>query len=316
MTRISGSRSRPPAHAIAPWTSCAKPRCPIAAAPRSDWEILAHLDEREALARISREDQQYVRVLSYDFRGPPKLAARTHEAFMQSIRVPAGYSVSDEYFDWQDDQSGKGLWRVFGMGLALVLLTVAMVFDSAWGAGMVFLSLPLALAGVVVAFWATGSAVTREAAVGVILVVGLAVHQAILLVDGVLVHRRRTGAGAADVGAHGRARVPAGPAATVLAASARPRRHDHPDHLHHPRQSHSARRGRRGATISSGRSHSRRRVALSPARSARCSCSRRCWCDGASQRTLVGANAPQGPFRTGCPRAPEASAGGAPIRYD
>jgi len=147
---------------------------------------LATLDEREALARISREDQQYVRILSYDFRGPPKLANRTHQAFMRSIGVPAGYTVSDEYFGWQDDQSGQGLWRVFAVGLLLVLLTVAMVFDSAWGAGMVFLSLPIALAGVVVAFWATGSAFTREAAVGVILVVGLAVHQAILLVDGVL----------------------------------------------------------------------------------------------------------------------------------
>src|SRR5690606_14602622 len=41
-------------------------------------------------------------------------------------------------------------------------------------------------AGVVVACWATGPAFTREAAVGVILVIGLAVNQAILLVDGVL----------------------------------------------------------------------------------------------------------------------------------
>ncbi len=147
---------------------------------------VATVSEREALARISREDQQYVRILSYDFRGPAKLANRTHEAFMRSISVPAGYTVSDEYFGWVDDQSQQGLWLVFAVGLALVVLSVAMVFDSAWGAAMVFLSLPIALAGVVVAFWATGTAFTREAAVGVILVIGLAVNQAILLVDGVL----------------------------------------------------------------------------------------------------------------------------------
>lgn len=151
---------------------------------------VAALEEREALSRISREDQQYVRVLSYDFRGPAKLANRTHEAFMRSISVPAGYTVSDEYFGWEDDRSQQGLWLVFAVGLALVLLTVAMVFDSAWGALMVFLSLPIALAGVVVAFWAAHAAFTREAAVGVILVVGLAAHQAILLVDGVLQRRR------------------------------------------------------------------------------------------------------------------------------
>lgn len=154
---------------------------------------LARIDEREALARISRENQQYVRVVSYEFRGPQKLANRTHEAFMKSIAVPAGYTVSDEYFGWQDDESQKGLWLVFAVGLALVVLTVAMVFDSVWGSAMVFLSLPIALGGVIAAFWITKSAFTREAAVGVILVIGLAVNQSILLVDGVLQRVRAAG---------------------------------------------------------------------------------------------------------------------------
>jgi hydrophobic/amphiphilic exporter-1 (mainly G- bacteria), HAE1 family len=160
---------------------------------------LARVSEQQALARISREDQQYVRILSYEFRGPQKLANRTHQAFMRSITVPAGYSVSDEYFGWEDDQSGKGLWLVFGVGLILVILSVALVFDSSWAAIMVFLSLPIALGGVVAAFWLSGTAFTREAAVGVILVVGLAVNQVILLVHGVLERcppgsgRRRSG---------------------------------------------------------------------------------------------------------------------------
>jgi HAE1 family hydrophobic/amphiphilic exporter-1 len=55
---------------------------------------------------------------------------------------------------------------------------------------MIFLSLPLALAGVAGIFWATRHAFTREAAVGVILVVGLAVNQSILLVDAALERRK------------------------------------------------------------------------------------------------------------------------------
>ena len=152
---------------------------------------LAQVTEREGLSAINREDQQYVRILSYDFRGPQKLANRIHKAFMASISVPAGYSVGDEKFEWEDDQSDKGLWLVFAIGVTLVVLVVASVFDSTWAAAMVFLSLPLALAGVAGLFWVTGTAFSREAAVGVILVVGLAVHQAILLVHGVLVRRRR-----------------------------------------------------------------------------------------------------------------------------
>ncbi|MDX2206363.1 MAG: efflux RND transporter permease subunit [Gemmatimonadales bacterium] len=154
---------------------------------------VAVVREVEGLATIEREDQQYVRILSYDFRGPQKLADNTHKAFMAAISVPTGYTVSDDRFEWGVDDSTKGLWLVFAIGVVLVLLSVALVFDSWWASGMVFLSLPLALGGVVAAFWSTGTAFTREAAVGVILVVGLAVNQAILLIDGVLAAKRRHG---------------------------------------------------------------------------------------------------------------------------
>ena len=153
---------------------------------------LADVSERTGLATITREDQQYVRIVAYDFRGPTRLANRTHEAFMKSVSVPPGYRVEDYQFSWAEDKSAQGLWLVFGIGVVLVILAVALIFDSAWAAAMIFLSLPLALAGVGGIFWATKNAFTREAAVGVILVVGLAVNQAILLVDAAL-ERRRTG---------------------------------------------------------------------------------------------------------------------------
>jgi len=153
---------------------------------------LAEVSERPGLATVSREDQQYLRTVSYDFRGPQKLADRTHLAFMNSISVPPGYAVSDYQVSWDEDESARGLWLVFAIGILLVMLSVGLIFDSVWASTMVFLSLPLALAGVGGIFWMTKSAFTREAAVGVILVVGLAVNQAILLVDAAL-ERRRSG---------------------------------------------------------------------------------------------------------------------------
>ncbi len=155
---------------------------------------VAKVEEREVLSRVSRQDQQYVRILSYEFRGPARLLERTHRAFMRSITLPPGYAASDQVFPWGEDQSTKGLWLVFGIGVVLVVLAVAMVFDSLWATAMVFLGLPVALAGSAAAFWIAGSAFNREAAVGVVLVVGLAVNQIILLVDAVLGRRRAAGA--------------------------------------------------------------------------------------------------------------------------
>jgi multidrug efflux pump subunit AcrB len=150
---------------------------------------VANVSEREALTTINREDQQYVRLVTYEFRGPQKLANRTHEAFMKSISVPPGYSVADNEFEWGQDESTKGLWLVFAIGVVMVILSVMMVFDSAWSAIIVLLSLPLALAGSVAAFWIAKASFSREAAVGVILVIGLAVNQIILIVDAALERR-------------------------------------------------------------------------------------------------------------------------------
>ncbi len=174
---------------------------------------VALVGEREVLSRISRQDQQYVRILSYEFRGPARLAQRTHQAFMRSISLPAGYSASDDLFGWAADDSARGLWLVFAVGLLLVVLAVAVVFDSVWATTMVFLGLPIALAGAAAAFWIAGVAFNREAAVGVVLVIGLAVHQVILIVDAAL--RRRRG--------QGRAMRPLAAAAVVAACRDRAR---------------------------------------------------------------------------------------------
>jgi HAE1 family hydrophobic/amphiphilic exporter-1 len=158
-------------------------------------------NELEALSTIQRQDQQYVLQVAYDFRGPAKLARRTHEAFVKTLAAPPGYSIADvtEHFGDDADASEQGLYLVFAMGLALVLLAVALVFDSVWSAMMVLVSLPLSLAGVAAAFWFTGTAFTREAAVGVILVVGLAVNHAILVIDAALRKRRVRTLTAGDV---------------------------------------------------------------------------------------------------------------------
>ncbi len=154
---------------------------------------VSRIDEIQEMGTISRDDQRYVRTLTYEFRGPPRMSDRYHKAFMASIAVPPGYEVTDRYDYGYQDTSDQALGMVFLVGVALVLLSVALIYNSAWAAAMVFLSLPISLGGVVAAFWMTGTAFTREAAVGVILVVGLAVNHAILLIDGAMPSRLRLG---------------------------------------------------------------------------------------------------------------------------
>ena len=108
---------------------------------------VAYVGESEGLPISRARTSNTCGSLSYDFRGPLKLAQRTHEAFMKSISVPPGYSVGDDRFEWEVDDSGKLLWLVFGAGLILVVLSVALVFDSVWAIAPAHLPEPAALGG-------------------------------------------------------------------------------------------------------------------------------------------------------------------------
>src|SRR5690606_35056882 len=66
------------------------------------------IGERESPGRIERRDQQYVRIVAYEFRGPNRLAQRTHDAFMKSVVTPAGYKVEEAGWGWEPDRSEQG----------------------------------------------------------------------------------------------------------------------------------------------------------------------------------------------------------------
>ncbi|MGH7699372.1 MAG: efflux RND transporter permease subunit, partial [Gemmatimonadales bacterium] len=169
---------------------------------------VARVAERRVLPEIVRENQQYQRVLTYEFRGPQKLGDRVYKSVLAGTGPPPGYAAVESRWWYRDDESSRGLWLVFGIAVALVLLATAAVYDSVWVTAMVLVSLPLAFAGVAGAFLVADAAFTREAAVGVILVVGLAVNQVIILA-GAARRRRRAGAGPVSA-ALGAARETAG----------------------------------------------------------------------------------------------------------
>lgn len=154
---------------------------------------VARLDEREVLSRILREDQQYQRTVSYEFRGPNKLGDRVHEAVMKSTALPAGYTlVGREEWRWSDDERTQ-IYLVLGVSLVLVFMVTAALFESLRQPLCVLFTVPMALIGVFLVFFFTGASFTREAFIGVIMMGGVVTNNATLLVDHVNQLRRRDG---------------------------------------------------------------------------------------------------------------------------
>ncbi len=147
---------------------------------------------REILSRIRRENQQYERTVAYEFRGPQKLGDVFHERIIAATQVPPGYTVEKgDTGWWVDTEEQQQIWLVIAVALVLVYMVTAATFESLIQPFCVILTVPMALIGVFLIFYYTGAAFTREAYIGVIMMFGIVVNNAILLVDHVNGVRRR-----------------------------------------------------------------------------------------------------------------------------
>jgi HAE1 family hydrophobic/amphiphilic exporter-1 len=154
---------------------------------------VATVGEREVLARILREDQQYQRTIAYEFRGPAKLGDRVQESVIRSTRLPAGYQLTGrEEWKWGDDEKGQ-IYGVLAFSLVLVFMVCAGLFESVRQPLCVLLTVPMALIGVFLIYFFTDASFTREAFIGVVMMGGVVVNNAVLLIDRVNQVRRHDG---------------------------------------------------------------------------------------------------------------------------
>ncbi|KPK04303.1 MAG: hypothetical protein AMS20_08775 [Gemmatimonas sp. SG8_28] len=151
---------------------------------------VAELSERDVLTRIVRENQQYQRFVSYEFRGPTKLGDRTRDAVIAATRLPEGYEIEGEQsWNWSTEEQGQ-LVLVLAVSLVLVFMVTAALFESIRQPFCVLLTVPMALVGVFLMFFYAKASFTREAYIGVIMMGGIVVNNAILLVDHINYLRR------------------------------------------------------------------------------------------------------------------------------
>jgi HAE1 family hydrophobic/amphiphilic exporter-1 len=154
---------------------------------------IATVRERDVLTRIVREDQQYQRFVSYEFRGPTKLGDRVRDAVIANTDLPEGYEIEGEQ-DWSwSSEEEQQIYTVLAIALVLIFMVTAALFESLRQPLTVLLAVPMALVGVFLMFFYTKASFTREAYIGVIMMGGIVVNNAILLVDHINYVRRVEG---------------------------------------------------------------------------------------------------------------------------
>ncbi len=138
---------------------------------------------REVMARIRRENQQYERTVAYEFRGPTKLGDIVRDAVVSATVLPPGYTIKErDLWRWSTEEREQ-IYFVLAVSILLIYMVTAALFESLTQPLCVLLTVPMALIGVFLIFFYANATFTREAYIGVIMMGGIVVNNAILLVD-------------------------------------------------------------------------------------------------------------------------------------
>jgi len=135
-------------------------------------------------SEIHRADQRRVAIVSANLRDID-LGNAIREVESMVAKTPLGTDI-DMHIGGQGqelDESIRSLLFAFGLAIFLVYLVMASQFESLLHPFVILFTIPLALVGAVAALLVTGSPASVVVFIGLILLVGLVVKNAIILID-------------------------------------------------------------------------------------------------------------------------------------
>jgi HAE1 family hydrophobic/amphiphilic exporter-1 len=158
---------------------------------------------------IQRVDGQRVTYVSASLESGVALgdAIEGIRGALAGMTMPQGYSLSfgGEYEEQQEAR--RDFTVALLMALALVYMLMAGQFERFLDPLIVMLSVPMALVGVVATLLLTGTTINIQSVMGIVMLVGIVVNNAIVLVDAVNLLRERGMAVAEAVVEAGRLRL-------------------------------------------------------------------------------------------------------------
>ncbi len=142
---------------------------------------------------ITRENQQYEAMIQWDYLGSNKAADRFHRTIYKNLEVPVGFtkSLKERTFRITEEEEDQLNYAII-LSLFLIYLILGMLYENFLQPLLIMLSIPLALIGVFIAFVVMDYSFDSTAYIGVILLSGIVVNNAILLIDNINRHLKNS----------------------------------------------------------------------------------------------------------------------------
>jgi len=146
-------------------------------------ETVADLSQVVGPADIRRVGQQRVAVITATPAfGDLGSAAEEAEALLAGLALPEGVSLRVAGQSEEMQRTFRSLLIALGLAVFLVYLVMASQFESLLHPMVILLSIPLALTGAILALWVTGASLSVVVFIGLIMLAGIVVNNAIVLV--------------------------------------------------------------------------------------------------------------------------------------
>jgi len=151
-----------------------------------------NVDMRVVPGMITRDDQRYDRWVRWEYRGSSRARTNYEEGIFESLQLPPGYSAEKEssrFFLTQEEE--LQIRMVAYTALIIIFIILASLYESLAQPFIVLLTVPSAMIGVFLIYYFTGKAFDPSARIGVVLLSGIVVNNAIILVDHINLRRRQ-----------------------------------------------------------------------------------------------------------------------------
>jgi HAE1 family hydrophobic/amphiphilic exporter-1 len=152
---------------------------------------VAQLSKVNGPGEIRRVSQQRTAIVTANLAyGDLGSAASEIKHVLASTQVPSGVGVSLEGQNDEMDASFQSLVFALTLAVFLVYLVMASQFESLIHPFVILFTIPLAFIGSVIALYLTGSSISVVVFIGLILLAGIVVNNAIVLIDCINQFRR------------------------------------------------------------------------------------------------------------------------------
>jgi len=144
---------------------------------------LITLETRPVIGSINRKNQRYAMQINWEYIGTDRMRQSFISEIIDGLKLPYGYTAEDVSGAQMSQEEEEEMKAVLWITLLFIFMTLAALFESLTLPFLVLMSVPMALVGVMGLYWATDASFDSSARIGLVLLFGIVVNNAILLVN-------------------------------------------------------------------------------------------------------------------------------------